>query len=326
MNSIKGKTIILIISTILLVSLIGCDSKGVEGGKKNPTKPMDVSSTKPVEYSKEDIMKDFKNIVKSSNEPFLLAKFIDENISKVEMDDAVEMVRELEQMQLQYIDKYTDEMFMKDYQRELWRLSETEDDLSLFFDMNKIDKIENDGLKELMEKLLDGKYKLINMEGAFYPIVDYEALKTYNKYLSPEVKSYLDIKSMDSNMPTIVDAAIIISFDELANRLLKVEEHMKKYPECEECEEILRLYGAYLKLYLEGSDNTLIYDYASKTIKEEVLSSYKNTAKLKDSITGNAVNKYINVIEENDNKIDNNVLSKITEIYNEAIANLEGNK
>ena len=322
----KVKTIILIISTILLISLVGCNSKGVELGTESPTKPVDGVPTKPVEYSREDIMKDFRNIVKSNNEPFLLAKFMDENISKVEMDDAVEMVKELEQLQLQYIEKYTDEMFIEDYQRELWRLSETEEKLSLFFDMKNIDKIENHGLKELMEKLLDGKYKLISMEGAFYPIIDYEALKIYNKYLSDEMKAYLDIKSMDSNMPTIIDAAIIIPFDELANRLVKVEEHMKNYPECPECEEILRLYGAYLKLYLEGSDNTPIFNYANKTIKEEILSSYKKTAKLENSITGNAVNKYIKVIEENDNKIDNNVLSKITEIYNEAIANLEGNK
>ena len=322
----KVKTIILIISTILLISLVGCNSKGVELGTESPTKPVDGVPTKPVEYSREDIMKDFRNIVKSNNEPFLLAKFMDENISKVEMDDAVEMVKELEQLQLQYIDKYTDEMFIEDYKRELWRLSETEEKLSLFFDMKNIDKIENHGLKELMEKLLDGKYKLISMEGAFYPIIDYEALKIYNKYLSEEMKSYLDIKSMDSNMPTIIDAAIIIPFDELANKLVKVEEYMKKYPECPDCEEILRLYGAYLKLYLEGSDNTPIFNYANKTIKEEILSSYKKTAKLENSITGNAVNRYINVIEENDNKIDDNVLSKITEIYNEAIANLEGNK
>ena len=322
----KVKTIILIISTILLISLVGCNSKGVELGTESPTKPVDGVPTKPVEYSREDIMKDFRNIVKSNNEPFLLAKFMDENISKVEMDDAVEMVKELEQLQLQYIEKYTDEMFIEDYQRELWRLSETEEKLSLFFDMKNIDKIENHGLKELMEKLLDGKYKLISMEGAFYPIIDYEALKIYNKYLSDEMKAYLDIKSMDSNMPTIIDAAIIIPFDELANRLVKVEEHMKNYPECPECEEILRLYGAYLKLYLEGSDNTPIFNYANKTIKEEILSIYKKTAKLENSITGNAVNRYIKVIEENDNKIDNNVLSKITEIYNEAIANLEGNK
>ena len=119
----------------------------------------------------------------------------------------------------------------------------------------------------MLEKLAAGKYKLISMEGAFYPIIDYEALKIYNKYLSDEMKAYLDIKSMDSNMPTIIDAAIIIPFDELANKLVKVEEYMKKYPECPDCEEILRLYGAYLKLYLEGSDNTPIFNYANKTIK-----------------------------------------------------------
>ena len=319
----KAIIIILIISTILLVSLAGCNSKGVEGGKESSVKPADINSDKVVEYSKEDIMKDFRNIVKSNNEPFVLVKFIDENIGKIETEDAVEMIKELEKIQLQYVEKYTDEMFIEDYQRELWHLSETEENVDLFFNMNEIDKIENAGLKELMEKLLDGKYKLIGMEGAFYPIIDYEALKTYNKYLSNEIKSYLDIKSMDSNMPAVIDAGITVSFDELANRLLKIEEHIKKFPECTDCDEVLRLYGAYLKLYLEGADNTPIYDYESKEIKDEVLASYENMAKLEDSISGNAIKKYLDIIKINDNVIDDNVLSKITEVYNGAIAQLE---
>ncbi len=35
-----------------------------------------------VEDDKEKIMRDFNNIVKSDNEPFVIVKFIDENITK----------------------------------------------------------------------------------------------------------------------------------------------------------------------------------------------------------------------------------------------------
>lgn len=328
----KGKSIILIliIATILLVSLAGCNPNKLEGDKGKPTGKAEEEIVKPVKDTKEEIMKDFGNIVESNNEPIALVRFIDENINKVEKDDATEMIKKLETIQLQYMEKYTDQMFIEDYQRELLSLWETNQKVEtldyLFFDMDKIEEIKNDNLKELMEKLIGGKYKLINMEGAFYPIIDYEAVKTYEKYLSPEMKSYLDIKSMDSNMPTILDAGFLISFDELAERLVKVEEHIKRYSEGLNYEELLRLYGAYLRLYLEGADNTLIYDYETKVIRDEVLSSYEKTAKIPDSITGDVVNKYKDIINENDNIIGDNVLSKITEIHNEAIARLEGNK
>ena len=61
----------------------------------------------------------------------------------------------------------------------------------------------------------------------------------------------------------------------MAERLIKTENYILKYPNSIKYEEILRLYGVYLKLYLEGSSNTPIYDYETKEIKEEVLSSYK---------------------------------------------------
>lgn len=325
----KSIILVLIIVSIFLVSLVGCSSEKPELAKDETTDKIE-EVNESIEYTRDEIMKDFRNILKSKNEPIILVKFIDENISKVEKEDAVEMIVELEEAQIEYTDKYTDEMFVEDYQSELLRLWEGDFNLDspdkLFLDINKLEGIKNESLKELLEKLAAGKYKLIIMEGAFYPIIDYEAMKDYNKYLNDEMKSYLDIKSMDSNKPTVLDAAFYISFDELAERLLKVEDHIKKYPEGIRDEEILRLYSAYLKLYLSGVDNTPIYNYENNAIKEDVLASYKKTSKVQDSITGEIVGKYRDIIEENNNVIDDNVLSKITECHNEAIAKLEGSK
>ena len=230
--------------------------------------------------------------------------------------------------------KYTDPPFIEYHQMSYYvsqvteSREEDENDIQhmLFFDTTKTDQINNGNLKELIDKIIKGKYKLINMEGAFYPIIDYEELKAYNKYFSDEMKDYLDIKSMDSNMPTILDAEFLISFDELSERLITVENYIVKYPEGLKYEEVLRLYGAYLRLYLEGSDNTPIYDFETNKIRDDVLSSYKKTGNIKDTVTSKIVNKYINIIEENQNLIDNQVFSKITELHNEAIGILEESK
>lgn len=320
----KFMLLVLMIVILLLSALSGCKEKKVE---ESYGKPLERKAEEPVnllEDNKENIIKDFRNMVKSDNDPFILVNFIDENIDKVAPEYKEEMIMELELVQEKYIERYTDQLFGEDHQMELLSLSSTgESEIQLFFDENKVEDIKNGNLRELVDKILLGKYKLINMEGSFYPIIDYEKLKIYNKYLSPEMKDYLEIKSMDSNMPTILDAGLMISFEKLSDRLIKAENHITKYPEGIRYEELLRLYGTYLKLYLEGLDNTPIYDYETKKIREEVLSSYKKTANIKDTVTSKIINKYIDIIKENENTIDVNVLSKITELYNEAIATLE---
>ncbi len=131
-NSMKAKYIIsiLIIALVLLVPLVACNREEVEDNKGG-------NIEKPIEYTREEIMKDFGNILKSKNEPVILVEFINENIEKVEKEDAIEMIRALEGVQIEYIEKYTDEMFVEDYQTELIGLWNSDSEGSLFLDMEK---------------------------------------------------------------------------------------------------------------------------------------------------------------------------------------------
>lgn len=327
----KSIAFMLIVSILLLTLLAACGEEGVDKGNGELVDKVEPKPEVSIEKDEEKIMKDFKTMVKSDNEPFVLVKFIDENIDKVKTENATEMIRELEEVQEGYIERYTEQLFMEEHQMELLTLSEVQHSEAkiedyLFFDNSKIEEIKNGNLKELVNNIMEGKYKLINMEGAFYPIIDYEALKIYNDNISDEMKEYIDLKSMDSNMPTILDAGLVISFDQLAERLVKTENYILKYPNSIKYEETLRLYGVYLKFYLEGSSNTPIYDYESKKIKDEVLSSYKKVRNMDETVTSKVVSKYIDIIGENQNIIDENVLSRVTELHSEAIATLEDQK
>lgn len=327
----KSIAFMLIVSILLLTLLAACGGEGVDKGNGELVDKVEPKPEVSIEKDEEKIIKDFKTMVKSDNEPFVLVKFIDENIDKVKTENATEMIRELEEVQEGYIERYTEQLFMEEHQMELLTLSEVQHSEAkiedyLFFDNSKIEEIKNGNLKELVNNIMEGKYKLINMEGAFYPIIDYEALKIYNDNISDEMKEYIDLKSMDSNMPTILDAGLVISFDQLAERLVKTENYILKYPNSIKYEETLRLYGVYLKFYLEGSSNTPIYDYESKKIKDEVLSSYKKVRNMDETVTSKVVSKYIDIIGENQNIIDENVLSRVTELHSEAIATLEDQK
>lgn len=317
--------LLLICFMFLLVTLVGCKGKKIEEHNQKIINKIDEKEASESKPDKEKIMRDFKNIVKSKNEPIVIIEFIDKNIHEVSKEDAAEMIKDLEQIQKQFLENYSEELFLKDYQEQLINVS-SKDEIDLFFNNSDLEKIEDIGLKELMEKIINGKYKLVNMEGSFYPIIDYEGLKVYNKHITAELQDYIEVKSIDSKDPTILDASLLITFDQLADRIIKTENYIRNYPDSISKEEMLRLYGGYLKLYMEGVDNTPIYDYETGIIIDQVLESYKKTSNLEDPITSDIITKYMDIIEENELQIDETIFSQITVLYNQAIGRLEDYK
>lgn len=311
-----------IIGISLTLFLVGCESEILNKNDKVIYEALESSMTASKNEETMELVQEFKSIVESNNEPYTLIKFIDNNIKDATKEEAAAMIIILEDVQKEYIPKYTEELFIEDNQLELLKLSGTD----LFFDEEKIEDIKNIKLKEIVTRISEGKYKLINMEGGFYPVIDYENLKEYNPYLSDEIKSYIEIKSLNSNNPAILDGEIAIIFDEIRIRLTETEEHIHKYPQGLKFEEVLRIYADYLRLYMEGSDNSPIYEYESKGIKEDVLNSYRIMARNDKLITSKIISKYLDIIEENEEKIDDNVLSKVAGLLCEAVAILESIK
>jgi len=306
----------------LILFIVGCDNYLLEKNDKEIYEALESTLTSSNTEESDGLLYKFKSIVDSNNEPYVLVQFIDENIKNATEEEAAVMILILEEVQKEYIQEYTDEIFMEDNQMELLRLSGTE----LFFDEANIGQIENVKLKDIVERIFKGKYKLINMEGGFYPGIDYEKLKEYNRYLSAEIRGYIEIKALNSNKPAVLDAEITISFDELGERLIQTEKYIQKYPQGVKFEEVLRIYGDYLRLYLEGSDNSPIYEYETREIKKDILKSYKNMKGNNKLITAKIISKYIDIIEYNKNIIDENVLSRVPKLLSEAVATLESIK
>jgi len=306
----------------LILFIVGCDNYLLEKNDKEIYEALESTLTSSNTEESDGLLYEFKSIVDSNNEPYVLVQFIDENIKNATEEEAAVMILILEKVQKEYIQEYTDEIFMEDNQMELLRLSGTE----LFFDEANIGQIENVKLKDIVERIFKGKYKLINMEGGFYPGIDYEKLKEYNRYLSDEIRGYIEIKALNSNKPAVLDAEITISFDELGERLIQTEKYIQKYPQGVKFEEVLRIYGDYLRLYLEGSDNSPIYEYETREIKKDILKSYKNMKGNNKLITAKIISKYIDIIEYNKNIIDENVLSRVPKLLSEAVATLESIK
>lgn len=315
-------TPMILIMVILVIILSGCKKK--KPGIQEPTKEPTESTGDLVEESinKEEIMKDFSNIVEGKSGPDKVVAFIDEQIKKFTDIEGDKMISELEKILENSLESITDNILNLDTEEELMSIAGNE----LFFPEDKVQDIKNDKLREEIIKVLDSKYKLISVEGNYYPIVDYEKLKEYNKYISPELKDYISIKSMDSNAPMAIDAGLYISYDELSQRILKTEDFIQKYSGGQRHEEMLKAYRNKLTIYLSGMDNTPIVNSETKKINDVVLESYKKTANTKDKVTGFIVRKYVKIIEKNNYIIDEKTKENILSLINESLSLLEETK
>lgn len=319
----KNKKIIIYILLLTLVSLIitGCASDQVV--KEPDENPIDKAEkpADPVDEGEadEETMEEFKVIAEKSPDPDVLIKYIDENIEMVDKEDADKMISILENSLLDHRTVYEDRILDLDKDNELMDIDGRERD----FRESSIDKIKDEKLKVEVVYLYANMYKLTNVEGSFYPIINYDKLKKYDKYLSDQWKDYISVRSLESDDRSMADGGLTISFEELADGIFKTEDYLKNYPDAERRKEILQEYEFKISAYLSGLPNTPIEDYESKKIREEVLESYRLTGD-KDYEISAIVGEHLKTIEENDNIIDDQVLLKSYELVKKALLTFEG--
>lgn len=306
------------ISFALLLIMVGCSGKKEESvntdiGDKN----LEDNELKKDEEASQDekIMEDFKEITKDLPTPEDLIDFMDDNIDKVNPIDGDEMINSLEVSLEEYKNEYEKEISKLDEDNELIEIAGDK----VYFEKSDIDKIDNRELKEKVETLYSNMYKLENIEGEFYPIIDYSKLKTYDSYITEEWKDYLAVKTMDSEDRPMSDGSLNISFDELGDRLLKTENYLNKYVDGQRQKEMLRNYEDKINAYLKGLPNTNIADDSTNKIKDEVLESYKDISDTQNYMTSHTVYEYLEAIKGNDYIIDEDILDKADELIEEAL-------
>lgn len=312
------KTLYLVASFILILALaVGCTNDQDETGELTDGDDViteeDLDPT-PDEDEKtgEEILSDFQEKVEESLAD--AEDMIDSNLeelSEIEMDEMVSKLMTRTEEELE------------DIEQEI-RAIDTEDELydkfggEVYIREDQIDEIENDELREKLESLYSQNYRMINLEGDYYPVVNYQAFKKYDQYVSDEVREYVDLKARDANDPAAIDGEIYISYDELADRIVATENYIKKYGEGDRYGEAINMYRNKLSMYLIGLPNSSISEENSDMIREDLMDSYRETALNEDSSTGFVVGKYINMINQNEGIVDGELLSQGQMLIEEA--------
>lgn len=278
--------------------VVGCLSETTS----DPVPPSD--ETEQVETD-QDIMEEFRALAKDAPAPDLLIQLIDENVAKVAIEHADEMVETLRSLLETTRLQYEDRIFELDPDNELLMIDGSE----VMFKESSISEIQNEELKAEVEYLYANFYQLVNLEGRFYPVVDYSELKKYNGYLSDEFQAYIEINSMEFEQRSMADGGLIISFEELANRIYQMEDYLRMATHEDRKDDILTKYDYHISAYLKGLPNTPITEDATSEIREEVLVSYRETA-IKEYEISSATKQHLEMIEDNNYVIDENILGQ----------------
>ena len=78
----------------------------------------------------------------------------------------------------------------------------------------------------------------------------------FKDYVTDDYREYLEISYKENEDPYFTDGSILVSYDEIADRLLTWENFLKKYPNSDLAEIANEKCNIYRRIYILGSDNS----------------------------------------------------------------------
>ena len=158
--------------------------------------------------------------------------------------------------------------------------------------------IENIDIKDSYYK--NNWVKMPCVEGSYFYSVNSEyLLNNYGKYLSPAYREWL--KFIIKREAVMQDGGLIVPPDTLREYIISIEKFVERYPDFVLISDAKDYLNSYLMTYLEGIDNSPIFDkWNTKKMLPEFKSSYEKF------LSVNKDSKYYSMVEELYNKSKEN--------------------
>ncbi len=164
--------------------------------------------------------------------------------------------------------------------------------------------LKDDDVRQLVENTIAGGYKIDTAEGYYFPIVDYGKLTAFGDKVSVAMKAYLELMEKESDAPSAKDAGLVISWDELATRVLASESYIVTFPDTPERKQAEDYYVRYLSFYFIGLNNTPIFDYETFAVLPELKSEYKRmAASHAGTIAGQYAKEFLDILAESKDQV-----------------------
>jgi hypothetical protein len=311
------KWMLILLSLVMVMALAACGNNEEEVQEPEAEPPV---QEEPVQEAEEDekemIMDEFRAIVEEGEASVdNIKQFMHENLPALGELEGNYMLDNLENALKKEIDVVNKNIAEFDAEEELMELFG--EDFSLSPDM--IGEIEDVDLRATVQNAYDNHYRLISREGQVEAVIDYSSLKEYQEKVTDEWKEYIDIMAAESDQPPFSDGALTITFDELAERILRIENYLNRYISGPRQEELLELYENRLTAYYKGLPNTPIAAYDSGEILENVYESYESTAANDGYVTSSMIGEYRIAIRDNDMIVDDGILALADQYIDESV-------
>ncbi|HAS73918.1 MAG TPA: hypothetical protein DCS67_07220 [Clostridiales bacterium UBA8960] len=258
---------------VLAVAIIlfsGCakqPEKAVESTTDAPTEVTTEAPTEATTVSKEhEMISRFSAMTDDESVDLkTLADFVLENISGVSEKTADVLIQSFEDVQMDRLPSYQDRYFeggmqalFEPYDLQALRRHEIEDE---------------EVLRELEALALVG-FQIEQVEGSFYPVIDYGFYQKLTMYGSDFVQVFYNLMAVESDLPSQKDGGLMIGFDEVIDRAILFERFTLEYPQSAYVARASQRFDAYLALALEGSINTALFGYDDLRMDDEVAKVY----------------------------------------------------
>ncbi|MBO4992499.1 MAG: hypothetical protein J6E42_10135 [Firmicutes bacterium] len=246
--------------------------------------------------SAEEINSEFSEILSDKATPKTMEKaeeYAEKYAKKLSTDGATNMVAQLEDYLIQYINTDRDDVQVQS--------------LAAYFDKESgevdEDRIKDVDTKEYYERLTKVHIHPVYFEDRVQLRINYTTLnETFGAVIDPALSRLYEIKVWITDNPATKNASLQIGYDQLLERALAVEELIDEYPDYVLiAEEVEWLYSTYLDLIMMGTTNTPIFDYATGAFNEQAEQAYRTFMKENKATTiAWALNEYFKYLESID--------------------------
>lgn len=175
---VKNFNKVFILILIPIITMMGCKDGNLDKEQDIHIDRNEQIDINDIEAQK--IMDDFLDMIEPETTAVELGKFIRENISHVNKDQAEEMIKWLIIYQTEMINEFNEKIYKSQY-------LETLNNMDWVLDESKMGKIENEEIKKGYESLIDGFLTIVRYEETPVVETDWEALSNLSEYISDDL-------------------------------------------------------------------------------------------------------------------------------------------
>lgn len=145
-------------------------------------------------------------------------------------------------------------------------------------------------------------FTIASSEGSIYVQIDPVKVSTrFRRFLSREFKRLLDELSIEIREPETEDASILVSKNELLRRALSWEHFIKNYPGETAKEHAKSSHSWLMYLLMNGSENSLNYDFATKLYLDDHLEFFREIGlNYPSTDTGKRIISFMKLLAKNE--------------------------